>query len=130
MRPTTSPEAYSQELISFGFWAGDDNLGDAAYYSYTSPEPDGIRDQPLAVGEWTEYGAGSLAVLRTRPCARRTIPGATLLAFCQSAYEVGARLAGWDAGSFESNWCPTPDQLEQLQATAAADLGRPTQRDQ
>ena len=25
-------EAYSQELISFGFWAGDDNVGDAAYY--------------------------------------------------------------------------------------------------
>ena len=24
-------EAYSSEVISFGFWAGDDNLGDAAY---------------------------------------------------------------------------------------------------
>jgi uncharacterized protein DUF5996 len=32
-------EAYSHELISFGFWAGDDNVGDAAYYSYTAPEP-------------------------------------------------------------------------------------------
>jgi hypothetical protein len=48
-----------------------------------------------------------------------------VLAFCQSAYEAGARLADWDAGSFESNWCPTPDQLERLQATATADLGRP-----
>jgi Family of unknown function (DUF5996) len=118
-------EAYSQELISFGFWAGDDNVGDAAFYSYTSPEPEGIRDQPLAVGDWIEYGAGSLAVLpyevvRTAPDPRRT-----LLAFCQSAYEAGARLAGWDAGSFESTWCPTPDQLEQLRITAAADLGRP-----
>ena len=37
-------EAYSSEVISFGFWAGDDNLGDAAYYSYTAPEPDGLRD--------------------------------------------------------------------------------------
>ena len=25
-------EAYSCEVISFGFWAGDDNLGDAAFY--------------------------------------------------------------------------------------------------
>ena len=28
-------EAYSQELISFGFWAGDDNSPDAAYYTAT-----------------------------------------------------------------------------------------------
>src|SRR5436190_3100889 len=40
-------EAYSSEVISFGFWAGDDNLGDAAFYSYTAPEPDHLRDQPL-----------------------------------------------------------------------------------
>src|SRR5207237_10143203 len=45
-------EAYSQELISFGFWPGDDNLGDAAYYSYTAPEPEGLRDQPLSAGGW------------------------------------------------------------------------------
>ena len=118
-------EAYSQELISFGFWAGDDNLGDAAYYSYTSPEPKGIRDQPLAVGEWTEYGSGLLAVLAYETVRTANDPRATVLAFCQSAYEAGARLADWDADSFESNWCPTPDQLERLQATAAADLGRP-----
>ena len=118
-------EAYSQELISFGFWAGDDNVGDATYYSYTSPEPDGIRDQPLPVGEWIEFGSGSLAILpydvvRTAPDPRRT-----LLAFLQCAYESGARLAGWDAAGFESSWCPTPEQLAQLRETAAAELGRP-----
>ena len=26
-------EAYSQEVISFGFWAGDDSIPDASYYS-------------------------------------------------------------------------------------------------
>jgi hypothetical protein len=119
-------EAYSQELISFGFWAGDDNVGDATYYSYTSPEPEGIRDEPLSVGEWIEFGAGSLAILPYDAVRTARDPRGTLLAFCQSAYEAGARLAGWDAGSFESSWCPAPDQLEQLRATAAADLGRPT----
>jgi hypothetical protein len=118
-------EAYSQEVISFGFWAGDDNVGDAAYYSYTAPEPDGIRDQPLPVGSWIASASGSLAVLPYEAVRGARDPKTTLLAFCQSAYETGARLAGWDATSFESKWCPTADQLRQLQAGAAAEFGRP-----
>jgi hypothetical protein len=118
-------EAYSQELISFGFWAGDDSFGDAAYYSYTAPEPEGLGDRPLPVGEWIEYGTGTLAVLRYDTVRAARDPRTALLAFCQAAYEAGARLAGWDTTSFESNWCPTRPQLLQLQASAAADFGRP-----
>ena len=122
-------EAYSHELISFGFWAGDDNVGDAAYYSYTAPEPDGLRDEPLAVGRWIEYGAGSLAILPYETVRTAGDPRTTLLAFLQSAYEGGASLAGWDTTGFESNWCPTKAQLRQLQRTAAADFGRPSAQD-
>jgi Family of unknown function (DUF5996) len=118
-------EAYSHELISFGFWPGDDTIGDAAYYSYTSPEPQGIRDEPLAVGDWVEFGPGSLAVLPYETVRTAHDPRATLLAFCESAYEAGARLAGWDTSQFSSKWCPTPDQLRQLATTASADFGRP-----
>ena len=118
-------EAYSHEVISFGFWPGDDNIRDAAYYSYTAPEPTGLREQPLPVGEWTDSGGGSLALLPYEAVRSARDSRRTLLAFCQSAYEAGARLAGWDTSSFESHWCPTPSQLRELQATAAADLGRP-----
>ena len=121
-------EAYSHEVISFGFWPGDDNLGDAAYYSYTAPEPEGLRDQPLAIGSWSTTGTSSLAVLPYDVVRTADDPRTTLLAFCQSAYEAGARLAGWDTTRFDSNWCPTPEQLQQLQATAAADFGRPDER--
>jgi hypothetical protein len=121
--PVTA-EAYTHEAISFGFWPGDDNLGDAAYYSYTAPEPDGLRDQPLSAGAWTASGSGSLAVLPYESAPTARSPRTTLLAFCQSAYEAGARLAGWDTTSLTSTWCPTPDQLHQLRATAAADFGR------
>jgi hypothetical protein len=121
-------EAYSHEVISFGFWPGDDNLGDAAYYSYTSPEPAGLRDQPLSAGAWTESVSGSLAVLPYEAVRTARDPRTTLLAFCQSAYEAGARLAGWDTSSFESTWCPTPNQLHELRASAAADLGRMKER--
>jgi hypothetical protein len=121
-------EAYSHEVISFGFWPGDDRVGDAAYYSYTAPEPAGLRDQPLAAGAWVDSATGSLAVLPYEAVRTARAPAATLLAFCQSAYEAGARLAGWDTTGFESTWCPTPDQLRALRASAAADLGRTDER--
>jgi len=89
-------EAYSREVIAFGFWAGDDNLGDASYYSYTSPEPAGLRDQPLPAGEWIESGSGSLAVLPYETVRTAPEPRTMLLAFCQGAYEAGSRLGGWD----------------------------------
>jgi Family of unknown function (DUF5996) len=112
-------EAYSQEVIGFGFWPGDDNVPDAAYYSYTSPEPDGLRDQPLPLGEWVAFGSGSLAILPYEVVRTAGDPRQSLLAFLQSAYEAGARLAGWDTSSFESKWCPTPAQLHELQATVS-----------
>jgi hypothetical protein len=122
-------EAYAQEVISFGFWAGDDERTDAAYYSYTAPEPAGLRDQPLTDGAWIEAGAGSLAVLPYETVRSAPDPRTTVLAFCQSAYEAGARLAGWDTSSFESAWCPTPNQLEALRARAGAPFGQPAPGD-
>ena len=91
-----------------------------------APEPEGLREQPLSAGGWIEYGAGSLAVLPYETVRSARDPRTTLLAFCQSAYEAGARLAGWDTGTFESKWCPTPGQLNQLHATAVAEFGRPS----
>jgi Family of unknown function (DUF5996) len=117
-------EAYSREVIALGFWAGDDNVGDAAFYSYTSPEPEGLRDQPLSAGEWIEFGSGSLAVLPYETLRGAADPRSTLLAFSQSAYEAGARLTGWDLAGFESAWCPTPSQLDRIHASATATFGR------
>ena len=120
-------EAYSSEVISFGFWAGDDSLGDAAFYSYTAPEPDGLREQPLVGGQWRDSGSGSLAVLPYETVRTAADQRATLLAFLQSAYEAGARTAGWDTGSLQSSWCPAPEQLADLRAGAAAAFGRPVE---
>jgi len=118
-------EAYSHEVISFGFWPGDDNVPDAAYYSYTAPEPEGLREQPLAVGGWVPTGASSsLAIVPYEEVRTSEDPRRTLLAFCESAYEAGARLAGWDTAAFTSSACPSPGELRELQATAAGQFGR------
>jgi Family of unknown function (DUF5996) len=97
-------EAYSRELIAFGFWPGDDDVPDASYYSYTAPEPPGLRDEPLALGEWVESGGGSLALLPYETVRIASSPRQTLLTFLQSAYEVGATTAGWDTEAF--TWVP------------------------
>ncbi len=43
-----SREAYSHEVISFGFWPGDQNVREPAFYSYTAPEPEGLTEHPLS----------------------------------------------------------------------------------
>ena len=123
-------EAYSHEVISFGFWPGDDStIPNAAFYSYTAPEPAGLREESLAVGSWVPTGASSsLAILPYEEVRTSDDPRKTLLAFCESAYEAGARLAGWDTTAFRSTACPGPDELSELQATAAGQFGRPLPR--
>jgi Family of unknown function (DUF5996) len=113
-------EAYSHEAISFGLWPGDDNIDYPAYYSYTAPEPDGLRDQVLPAGSWIESGSGSLAILPYEQVRTARDPRGTLLAFCQGAYESGATLAGWDIADLRSSWCPNPSQLSALKTVAAA----------
>jgi Family of unknown function (DUF5996)/Glycine-rich domain-containing protein-like len=116
---TVTLEAYSEEVISFGFWAGADNVPDAAYYSYTSPEPDGLRDQRLPAGDWIASGNGSIAILPYETVRTARDPRGSLLTFLQGAYEAGSRLAGWDTSALESRCCPNPGQLRECQTTAA-----------
>ena len=58
-------EAYSHEVVSFGFWAGDANLREPAYYSYVAPEPPGLRDRSLQPerAAWVDQVTGSMALL-------------------------------------------------------------------
>ena len=87
-------EAYSREVISFGFWVGDDRIGEPAFYAYTAPEPDGLASEPLQPGiAWWDPRDGShLAVLRYDDARASDDPRATVLDFYESAYQAGARL--------------------------------------
>ncbi len=117
-------EAYTHEVILFGFWMGDEQTyPDASYYAFIAPEPAGLREASVVGGEWTSIG---LAVLPYETVRTAREPRALLLAFLQSAYEAAASHAGWDVAAFESAWCPTAKQLEQLRASALSDLERPS----
>jgi hypothetical protein len=92
-------EAYSHEVIAFGWWPGDDRTTPyPAFYSYTSPEPAALRAQPLApaAARWDDVGTGSLAILPYDAVLAVADPAAEVLAFFESAYRAGAATAGWD----------------------------------
>jgi hypothetical protein len=114
--PVTA-EAYSHEVVSFGFWPGDRNTRFPAYYAYAAPEPPGLRDRPLqpAAARWIEQGAGSLALLPYDDVRAADDPRADLLEFLESAYEAGASAGGWDLAGTSTDWCPVPqDRLAAL----------------
>jgi hypothetical protein len=98
-------EAYSREVISFGFWFGDKNFPAPAFYSYTAPEPAGLGEEPLqpAAARWVDQGGSHLAVLPYDDVRGQADSKALVLQFYESAYLAGARRAGWDA---EHQSCP------------------------
>ncbi len=111
-------EAYSHEVIAFGFWPGDEQMPEPSYYSYTAPEPTGLRLTKLAPpARWSERNGGSLALLPFDAVRSARNPQSVLHGFLQSAYEAGATAAGWNVAALESSWCPTPEELSQLSPT-------------
>ena len=93
-------EAYSHEVSSVGFWPGA-GIGGAAFYSYTVPEPAGFREAPVRPDSAHYDPQLSEFILMYDDVRRSPSPGATLLDFCQSTYEAGARLGHWDRGALE-----------------------------
>src|SRR5918995_2557915 len=91
-----SREAYTHEVISFGFWPGDGNTPAPAFYSYTAPEPEELTGQPLCPKEALWTPEGGMALLMYDDVRKAGSPRTTLLEFMESAYEAGARTAGWD----------------------------------
>jgi hypothetical protein len=94
-------EAYSHEVISCGFWPGDDRFPAPAFYSYTSPEPPGLQTASIRPQEAIYSHELGLFLLRYDDVRTAFSPEQALLEFFQSTYEAGARLAQWDREALE-----------------------------
>lgn len=93
-------EAYSHEVSSAGFWPGM-GLGEAAFYSYAYPAPEGFREYPVrpkAAYYHVELGEFILPYEAVRTA---DAPDEMLLDFLQSTYEAAAELAGWERNILE-----------------------------
>jgi hypothetical protein len=101
-------EAYSHEVISFGFWTGDATVPAPAFYSYTAPEPPGLADAPLAPASatWAPRNGTHLALLMYDDVRKAAAPRDAVLAFLESAYQAGGTLAGWDLKGLRSTFAP------------------------
>jgi hypothetical protein len=94
-------EAYSQEVSSCGFWPGNRQFPEPAFYSYHVPAPKGFAEQkirPQKAGWDAKLGE---FILRYEDVRQSDSPEHDVLAFCQSSYEAGASLAKWDRKALE-----------------------------
>jgi len=93
-------EAYSHEVISHGFWPGGNGV-QAAFYSYTAPEPAGLPESKIKPTA-AFYSQDMKEFLLPYDAVRQSpAPQAALVDFLQSSYEAGANLAKWDRKALE-----------------------------
>jgi hypothetical protein len=94
-------EAYSHEVSSAGFWPGSGEIKEAAFYSYTVPEPAEFADarvKPAAAFYDPRLREFLLMYDEVRAGAS---PEAMLMEFLQTTYEAGANLGNWDREGLE-----------------------------
>ncbi len=99
-------EAYSHEVSSAGFWPGA-GLGEAAFYSYAYPGPDGFGEFPVKPEAAYYHQELGEFILPYESVRTADDPDAMLLDFLQSTYEAAAELLNWDREELECNF----DQL-------------------
>jgi hypothetical protein len=94
-------EAYSHEVSSCGFWPGNGGFGQAAFYSYAYPEPEGFASASM-LPEATYYdqtlGQHILSYDAVRQAASSDDE---LMRYLLSTYAAAADLGSWDRAALE-----------------------------
>jgi hypothetical protein len=94
-------EAYSHEVSSAGFWAGDEGCPAPSFYSYAYPTPPGFDAARVAPAEARfEPGLGEF-LLPYEAVRTAADPDDALLQFLQSTYDAAADLGKWDRAALE-----------------------------
>jgi hypothetical protein len=82
-------------VISFGFWAGDKNVREPAFYAYAYPSPDGLMDEKLKPKEAFWNKDAGMALLMYNSIREHASPHGSLMAFLESVFQAAAQKAGW-----------------------------------
>ena len=104
-------EAYSHECSSVGFWPGRGAVAEPAFYAYAYPEPSGYSDRGVRP-EGAFYSRELREFVLPYEVVRRAkSPDETLLAFCESTYDVAADLGHWDRDALDRR-AGTPNAID------------------
>ncbi len=90
-------EAYSHEVISFGFWMGDAVVREPAFYAYLYPEPDNLAETPLTIpgASWnTDFGYAML-YCPFEQVRLAVDPAGALLNYLHQGYDLLASAGDW-----------------------------------
>jgi len=93
--PAFMREAYSHEVISHGFWPGNDQVPEPVFYAYAAPVPAGLAEErvrPDAAYYNNELGEYLLPYRAVRTASD---PEQMIRDFVDSTYEKAAALANW-----------------------------------
>lgn len=96
-------EAYSHECSSAGFWPGA-GLGEAAFFSYAYPEPEGFAECPVQPKEAYYHPTLREFVLPYEAVRKAHHPDQILLAFLESTYRAAADQGSWDRQELERSF--------------------------
>jgi hypothetical protein len=87
--------AMDAQEVAVGWWPGDAHYGQAAFYAYAHPAPDGFETADLTPGRWEpelgEYILDANAI-RSEPD-----PRAVALEFARSAFRHACLVCDWDS---------------------------------
>lgn len=108
-RPASAPEgadritrlSEDQEHICCGFWPGSGNMQAPAFYSYTFPEPAGLKTASIRPASASYNSDMGEFILMYDDVRKADAPEQMVLEFFQSTYEAGANLAHWNQGELE-----------------------------
>jgi hypothetical protein len=99
--PAFMRDAYSHEVISHGFWPGNQTMPEPVIYAYAVPEPAGLKQsrvEPDAAFYHTELGEFILPYEAVRAAAS---PDKAVADFVESTYAAAATLGGWNRAALE-----------------------------
>ena len=98
-------DAYSHEVISAGFWAGDEQVRGPAFYSYTHPSPDGLEKTVIKpeAAKWDLSSGSPMAILMYDDIRSSKDPDMAVLDFLRSTYQAGAGKSAWPVEDLKYN---------------------------
>ena len=99
--PWVMIEAYSHEVSSAGFWLGNAQFPEAAFYSYAYPEPEGFANATVKPESARYDGTLREFILPYEAVRRSEHPRRDVQAFLQTTYEAAATLGRWDRKALE-----------------------------